>query len=148
MTLFKFIRNVDILCLYSDAITEGEEFTFFEGPQPGIVLRVNTDNEVQIALTPFGFIWNPVIEILIGAANNTRSIMRINQETDVVTVPTPNIIEQDQWNDFRVTWANQVILVFRGNDSFPFMTYTMEIFFNVNFYGLRALYVFKRKRKC
>lgn len=103
---------------------------------------MNAENEVQIALTPFDFVWNPVIEILIGAANNTRSIVRVNQETDVVTVPTPNIIVPDQWNDFRVSWENQVVLVFRGNDTFPFMGYTMENFVPVNFYGLRAVYVY------
>lgn len=121
-----------------DTVTDGDEYRFFEGPQPGIVLRVNSDNEIQIALTPFNFIWNPVIEILIGTTNNTRSVMRTNQETEVVTVPTPNIIRTNQWNDFRVTYANQVVLVFRGNDSFPFMSYTMEHFVPVNFYGLRA----------
>lgn len=80
-----------------------------------------------------------MIEILIGTQNNTRSVVRRNQETDVVVVPTPNIITQHQWNDFIITWANQVILVYRSNDTFPFMGYTMQDFFPVNFYGLRAV---------
>jgi len=123
-----------------DTITEGdEEFLFFEGVNPGIALRVNTDTEAHIALTPFNFVWNPIIEILIGTTNNTRSVIRVNQETDVVTVPTPNILARNQWNDFRVTWDNQVILVFRGNNTFPFMAYTMQDFYPVNFYGLRAV---------
>ncbi|XP_037042739.1 leucine-rich repeat-containing protein 15-like [Bradysia coprophila] len=114
-------------------------YSFFEGPEPGIVLRVRSDNEVQIALTPFNFIWTPSIEIFIGSANNTRSVIRINDETDVVTVPTPNVIQQNQWNDFRVSWANQNVLVFNSNDTFPFMSYTMQHFYPVNFYGLRAV---------
>ncbi|KAG4079736.1 hypothetical protein HA402_014867 [Bradysia odoriphaga] len=122
-----------------DTTTEGEQYAFFDGPQPGIALRVNTDSEVQIALTPFPFVWNPVVEIFIGRANNTLSAIRFNQETDVAVVPTPNIIRQEQWNDFRVTWANQVVMVFGGNDTFPFMSYTMESFVPVNFYGLRAV---------
>ncbi len=80
-----------------------------------------------------------MLEIFIGAANNTRSVIRMNQDTDVVTVPTPNIVVRDQWNDFRITWANQIVLVFRGNDPFPFMGFTMVDFFPVNFYGLRAV---------
>lgn len=82
-----------------------------------------------------------MVEVFIGASNNTLSGMRFNQETNVALVPTPNIVARGQWNDFRVTWANQVILVFRGNDTYPFMTYTMESFVPVNFYGLRAVYV-------
>ncbi|KAJ6640711.1 Ubiquinone biosynthesis protein COQ4 like, mitochondrial, partial [Pseudolycoriella hygida] len=121
-------------------ITEGnDDFSFFEAPPRGIVLRVNASSEIQIALTAFAFVWNPIVEILIGTNNNTRSEIRINQQTNVVTVPTPNILQQGQWNDFRVVWANQVIHVYRGNDSFPFMSYTMQLFFPVNFYGVRAV---------
>lgn len=123
-----------------DTTTEGDgTFSFFQGLHTGIAIRVSTENEVQIALTPFSLIWNPMIEIFIGTANNTRSVIRMNQETNVVTVPTPNIIRRDQWNDFRVTWVNQIILVYRGNDPFPFLAFTMQDFFPVNFYGLRAV---------
>lgn len=80
-----------------------------------------------------------MIEIFIGTTNNTRSVIRVNDETVVATVPTPNIILQNQWNDFRVTWVNHNILVFRGNDPFPFMSFTMQDFFPVNFYGLRSV---------
>lgn len=80
-----------------------------------------------------------MIEIFIGTSNNTRSVIRVNQETNVVTVPTPNIIARDQRNDFRITWTSHVILVYGGNDAFPFMAYTMQDFFPVNFYGLRAV---------
>lgn len=130
----------NITRFFSETITEGDDdYSFFEGPHPGIAVRVNTTNEVHIALTPFNFPWTPMIEILIGTTNNTRSVIRMNQESDVVTVPTPNIIRQNQWNDFRITWANQNVLVFGGNSSFPFMSLTMRDFFPVNFYGLRAL---------
>lgn len=123
-----------------DTTTEANGlYSFFDGPQPGIVVRVNTDNEVQIALTPFNFEWSPMLEVLIGTANNSRSVIRMNQDTDVVTVPTPNIVALDRWNDFRITWANQVVLVYRGNELFPFMGFTMRDFFPVNFYGLRAV---------
>lgn len=123
-----------------DTVTEGDDdFWFFPGPHPGIALRVRSENEVQVALTPFNFTWNPVIEIFIGTTNNSRSVIRINRETNVAVVPTPNIIARDQWNDFRITWANQVILVYSGNNNYPFMSYTMEDLFPVNFYGLRAV---------
>lgn len=104
-----------------------------------MVLRVRSANEIQISLTPFNFIWTPAIEIHIGSTNNTLSVIRLNDETNVVTVPTPNIIRPNQWNDFRVSWANHNVLVFNGNNTFPFMSYTMQHFFPVNHYGLRAV---------
>lgn len=128
------------MTLFSDTITEGDgEYTFFEGPRSGIVFRVNTGNEVQIAVTPLSLAWTPMIEIFIGTENNTRCVIRRNQEADVVVVPTPNIIVQNQWNDFRITWENRVVLVYSSNDTFPFMGYTMQDFFPVNFYALRAV---------
>lgn len=80
-----------------------------------------------------------MLEIFIGTANNTRSTIRMNQETDVATVPTPNIIRSDQSNDFRVTWVNQAVLVYSGNAAFPFLGFTMQDFFPVDFIGLRAM---------
>jgi len=130
-TNFRFIINT---------VTQGDDaFSFFEGRNPGIVVRVNASNEVQIALSPLNVLWNPVIEIFIGTANNTRSVIRMNQQTNVVTVPTPNILIRDQWNDFRITWQYQVISVFSGNDTFPFMSFTMQDWVPVNFYALRSV---------
>jgi hypothetical protein len=109
---------------------------FFAAPNPGIQLRVQSSDEIHIALTPFNFPWTPMLEIIIGAANNTRSVVRRNQETDVVVVPTPGIIRDGQLTGFRVTWANHIVLVFREGEEWPFMAFTMMDFYNVNFYGL------------
>ncbi|KAJ6630884.1 Leucine-rich repeat-containing protein 15, partial [Pseudolycoriella hygida] len=123
-----------------DTTTENDGiYSMFEAPNPGIVVSVRSENEVQIVLSPFEVIWTPSIEVFLGSSSNTRSVIRINEETDVVTVPTPNIIQQNRWNDFRITWVNQNVLVFRGNETYPFMSYTMQTFFPVNFYGLRAV---------
>lgn len=134
------ILNKNNLISFLDTVTEGgEEFSFFDVRLPGIIFRVNSENEIQIALTPFKFAWIPMIEIFIGTANNTRSGIRMNQETDVVTIPTPNIISRDRSNDFRITWENHIVLVYSGNDAFPFMGFTMQDFFPVNFIGVRAV---------
>lgn len=123
-----------------DATTEGdEEFSFFEALHPGVVIRVNATNEIQIALTTSNITSNPMIEIFIGEENNTRSTIRLNQETNVVTLPTPNIIERDQWNDFRITWSYRGIFVYRGNAPFPLMYFYMQEYFPINYYGVRAV---------
>lgn len=80
-----------------------------------------------------------MIEIFIGTTNNTRSAIRINQDTFVVTVPTPDIIRRDQSNDFRITWENHNVLVFSGNAVSPFMSFTMQDLYPINFIGLRSV---------
>lgn len=81
-----------------------------------------------------------MLEVFIGTANNTESMVRVNRDdNNVLTVPTPNILQRGQWNDFRITWAEQVILVYRGNSPFPFLGFTMRDFFPVNSYGVRAV---------
>jgi HKD family nuclease len=81
-----------------------------------------------------------MLEIIIGSSNNTRSAIRRNQEDrNVVTMPTSRILGSNQWNDFRITWANRNILVFQGNEQFPFMTFAMTDFFPVGFYGLQSV---------
>jgi Farnesoic acid 0-methyl transferase len=80
-----------------------------------------------------------MIEIMIGIMNNTRSGIRRNQaEPFVVNVPTPNILTGGVFNEFRITWVNFFVLVFRGDEEFPFMGFTMTDFFPVNFYGIRS----------
>ncbi|KAG5668551.1 hypothetical protein PVAND_016489 [Polypedilum vanderplanki] len=122
-----------------DTDTESNEpYQFFNAPTPGIQLRVTSNEEVQLAFTPFNFPWTPMLEIFIGAANNTRSIIRRNQEDEVVVVPTPGILRDGEMNGFRITWANHILLAFREGEEFPFLAFTMSDFFNVNFYGLRS----------
>jgi hypothetical protein len=79
-----------------------------------------------------------MLEIIIGANNNTRSVIRRNQEADVVIVPTPGILTNGQISGFRIVWANHIVLAFREGDEWPFLAYTMQDFYNVNFFGLRS----------
>ncbi|KAG5666214.1 putative Toll-like receptor 4, partial [Polypedilum vanderplanki] len=135
--LERCFRNFELII---DTVTDNNvDYLFFRGENPGIVARVQAEDEIQIALTPFNFPWSPMIEVIIGAANNTRSIIRRNQVEDVAVVPSPGIIRSNQQNLFRIVWANHVILVFRENEQWPFLVHTMIDFFNVNFYGLRTL---------
>ena len=99
---------------------------------------MNTDEEVRIALSSFDFLWNPVVEIVIGTSNNTLSTIIRNQDTQVVVARSPNIIRPGQWTGLRVTWANHVVLVTREGESYPFLAYNMECIFPVGFYGLRS----------
>ncbi|XP_070492468.1 leucine-rich repeat-containing protein 15-like [Chironomus tepperi] len=117
----------------------GQPYRFSEAPSPGIQLRVNTNSEIRISLTSFDFIWNPVIEIVIGSNNNTLSTIIRNQDTQVVVAHSPNIIRPGQWTGLRITWSNHVVLVTREGQSYPFLAYNMECIYPVGFYGLRSI---------
>jgi hypothetical protein len=102
------------------------------------MVRVHAYDEIQIALTPFNFAWSPTVEIIIGASNNARSVIRRNLDTEEVAMPTMGIIEAGQWNDFRVTWTNNIVLVSREGEM-PFLAFSMQDIFNVNFFGVRTM---------
>lgn len=100
---------------------------------------MNSPDEVHISLMAVPLVTIPRIEIFIGIANNTRSAIRRNGEsTDVVNIRTPNILEGGRWNDFRVTWANFMVMVFQGNQQFPFMAWNMNEFWPINHYAVRS----------
>lgn len=80
-----------------------------------------------------------MIEIFIGTENNTRSIIRRNQDINEVNIVTRGILRNNEWTGFRIAWANHAILVFREGEEWPFMGFTMIDFFPVNFYGLRSM---------
>ena len=76
-------------------------------------------------------------EIHIGTDNNTVTrILRGGQQ--VAAVQTPNILRDGLWTGFTITWANEVILLNREGERFPFISFTLDQFFPINFYGLRS----------
>lgn len=95
-------------------------------------------NDVHISLNPVNFQAVPRIEILIGTANNTRSVIRRNGVENVVDISTPGILENASWSGFRVVFANWMVLVFKEGDTFPFMGFNMQEFYPMTFYGIRT----------
>lgn len=122
-----------------DTVTEGDNFQIFEAPDPGLAIRVNAPQDVQITFLPTHILALPRFEVLIGISNNTRSAIRIDGQTEVVNISTPNILQDSRWNDFRIIWANWMVVIFRGNERFPFMVYNLESFWPVSNYGIRAV---------
>jgi hypothetical protein len=116
----------------------GQPYRFYTAPNPGIQLRVTTNEEVRIALTPFNFLWTPSVEIVIGTNNNTLSTIIRNQDQEVVVANSPNIIRQGWWTGLRITWANHVILVTREGQNYPFLAYNLQDIFPIQFYGLSS----------
>lgn len=112
-------------------------YQFFGASYPGIQVHVTgVDRGVHVALMSDQ---NPLelIEVRLRCAAVPVSRIFRNGEL-IVEVPTPYILREDQWNDFSVTWANNVILAFEGDKQLPFMAYTMNISFPVSFIGVRT----------
>ncbi|XP_070501428.1 carboxypeptidase N subunit 2-like [Chironomus tepperi] len=112
-------------------------YTFHEGRYPGLHAQILSSRDVHITLSNSH---NPRIDIIIGAQNNTRTIIQNNLGSIYANVSTPNILQASQWRTFRVTWVNNVILVFRGDERFPFIAHTMDRPFLIDFYGLKSPY--------
>ena len=124
------------LILFLERTTEaGSNYNFVQGMNPGMHLELSSTQEARVALTGFNIVWSPMLEIVF--SNDTVRIVR-NQATDVAVVPNQNIFRRDAWNSYRITWARHVVSVFEGNDGFPFIAYTMQDFYPVNFLGLRS----------
>lgn len=75
---------------------------------------------------PVDFLAVPRISVMIGINNGTRSAIRINGQIDVVDIPTPGVLDPLRWTDFRIVWANWMVLVFRERDTFPFLAYNVQ----------------------
>ncbi|XP_070507779.1 carboxypeptidase N subunit 2-like [Chironomus tepperi] len=117
----------------------GDEYTFFSAPSPGIQFRVNSRHVIHIALSHCDFPTHPMVEIVIGCCNNQRTRIVRNNSTDVAIVLSPGILNLDSWTGFRITWANNVILVYKEGQSYPYIAYTMEDYFQINFFGIRSI---------
>ena len=98
-------------------------------------VEVNSEEEVRIALTPFEVAWNPMVEVVI--TNETVRIIR-SQSTQTAIVPSEGVFRPGGWNKYRIIWARNIVLVFEEGDEFPFIAYTMDDRFVVNFVGLRS----------
>jgi hypothetical protein len=99
---------------------------------------VQAQDEIHIALTSDKSLENPMVEIIIGGENNTISVIRIDQEANVVTMPTLGVLNDDGLSRFRVTWTHNVITVSR-DDGLPFIGFSLREFFDVNYFGLRTV---------
>ncbi|XP_070492484.1 protein artichoke-like [Chironomus tepperi] len=136
----KIIREFERCIRNSEFVIErtteaGSNYNFIRGFMPGMHVEVNSDEEVTISLTSFDVAWNPMVEIAI--SNQTVRITR-SQVTQVAIVPSQGVFRPGAWNSFRIIWAKNVVLVFEDDEEFPFIAYTMEDRFVVNFIGLRS----------
>ncbi|KAL7013794.1 hypothetical protein ACKWTF_015582 [Chironomus riparius] len=110
-------------------------YTFFDAFHPGLHAQILSSRAAHITLSNAH---TPRIEIIIGAQNNTRTIIQNSQGSIYADVSTPNILDLSQWRTFRVTWVNDVVLVFREDEKFPFIAQTIDRPFMIDFYGLKS----------
>lgn len=107
-----------------------------------IVFEVKASKDLRIVLTSDENEEQPVIEVIIGGFENTKSIIRHNQ-VDVVEIDTPGILSADVFLDFWIRASDNVITVGMGNaddlrekTAIELMTWKYPETFEIKYYNI------------
>ncbi|XP_075156713.1 uncharacterized protein LOC142229992 [Haematobia irritans] len=113
------------------------EYKFFPISNGIFTFRIRAANDAHLALTSQPNENLPMYEIFIGGWGNTKSVIRRNrQQPDVVEVPTPRILQANDYRGFWIRWYNQTITVGRQGEAMAFMSYRDPQLFPINYVGI------------
>uniref|UniRef100_A0A1A9URN5 Methyltransf_FA domain-containing protein n=1 Tax=Glossina austeni TaxID=7395 RepID=A0A1A9URN5_GLOAU len=73
--------------------------------------EVRCSRDVQLALTKTPTIADPIYEIVIGGWRNRRSAIRKNRKKIVASVSTPDIVNENHFIEFWISFKNDTIVV-------------------------------------
>ncbi|CAH1179598.1 unnamed protein product [Phaedon cochleariae] len=101
------------------------EYNFFPNSSGFLQFRVRAGNDAHLALTTAAAESDPMYEVFIGGWGNSKSIIRKNRtKPEVAEVPTPGILNANEFRGFWIRWQNGTISVGRENEVPPFMSWT------------------------
>ncbi|CAH1161215.1 unnamed protein product [Phyllotreta striolata] len=113
------------------------EYNFVPNNAGFVQFRVRAANDAHIALTTQAAECDPMYEIFIGGWGNSKSIIRKNRtKPDVAEVPTPGILNPNEFRGFWIRWQNGTISVGRENEVPPFLSWNDYEPVNIEYVGV------------
>ncbi|XP_018573689.1 uncharacterized protein LOC108912786 [Anoplophora glabripennis] len=113
------------------------EYNFFPNSSGVVQFRVRAPNDAHIVLSTAAAEVDPMYEIFIGGWGNSKSIIRKNRsKPDVAEVPTPGILNENEFRGFWVRWQNGTISVGRENEVPPFLSWSDTEVVHIEYVGV------------
>lgn len=113
------------------------EYQFFPANNYVFTFKIRAPNDAHLALTAQPAESFPMYEVFIGGWGNTKSVIRQNrQKPDVVEVPTPGILNANEYRGFWIRWYDQTITVGREGEAAAFMTFHDPHMFPIQYVGI------------
>uniref|UniRef100_A0A2M3Z2W4 Putative farnesoic acid o-methyltransferase-like protein n=1 Tax=Anopheles braziliensis TaxID=58242 RepID=A0A2M3Z2W4_9DIPT len=100
-------------------------YRFVAGPDGECNFKVRAANNLGIELSADNAQTTPVLEILIGGANNTKSQIRSGAST-LVEKPTPAILSAKEFRSFWIHWNDHTVTVGKKGSKEPIMSYAVD----------------------
>ncbi|XP_047022434.1 uncharacterized protein LOC124631846 isoform X1 [Helicoverpa zea] len=93
----------------------------------------------HVALTPAPGEVDPMYEIMIGGWENTKSVIRhCRQKPDKVEVPTPGIMNPNEFRKFLIEWRCGRVIVRDGESGMVIMEWVDPTPFSITHFGVRT----------
>ncbi|XP_050081673.1 uncharacterized protein LOC126568979 [Anopheles aquasalis] len=101
-------------------------YRFEAGEDGECSFKVRAASDVDVVLSADSAHTKPVLEIIIGGANNTKSQVRAVGAGEVLEKPTPAILSAKEYRTFWIHWNNHAVTVGKWGSKEPIMTYGVD----------------------
>jgi len=107
-------------------------------------VSVKAAHDAYVSFTSGESDTTPMIEVIIGGWQNTKTAIRIrleNESVDVVAEDTPELLTTEEYRDFTLEWAQNGTLfqLYGGADREPFLSWeNTQCPFPVTHFGVRT----------
>lgn len=88
-----------------------------------VTFSVKCHNDAHLCLSPVPEDTDSMLQVFIGGWKNSQSGLRLGKHDDVARVDTPDIVSEEEFRTFWISWDNGHIKVGHGGDPTPFMTW-------------------------
>jgi len=113
-------------------------YQFYPANGNSISFRVKAKHDAHIALTTTPYVSQPMYEILLGGWDNTKSVIRRNeQKPDLIEAYTPSILNEHELRGFWIRWEYGLIAVGTEGNFTPILQWS-DPSVNLQYFGVRT----------